>query len=423
MCVLLPFPNNPDASLEARGVDSQSHADGGRSAQAVSRSPSCMLCAPAGAVTYAKGVDVSNWQATVDWLQVGDDGYTFMFAKASEGHHVHRHHVSGEPRRCDGRRACTSARTTSRARRDERRHDRPRAPSRRPTTSSTSRSRRPATSLRARPRGERRPLASQSRQVDAGVGERGRSPHRRERDDLRVARLLEDVARRHTGLCGNRQPAVDRALDEGRVADRARLELERARLDVLAVDVVPDGAGLREVRRRRPCRRADRRPVRDQARIRPGAPSSSTPPTIVGTAKAGGKLAGLPGTWAGGKPVAFSYQWQSCDAAGAGCSPIAGANLETYTPTTVRRRPCAVARRHRCGPARQRGRVDGAHARRRAGRIGHATAPAVVTAPQVTGEAQVGQTLTAAVGSWTGSPTTFAFHGAAATPAARRARP
>jgi hypothetical protein len=32
-----------------------------------------------------------------------------------------------------------------------------------------------------------------------------------------------------------------------------------------------------------------------------------------------------------------------------------------------------------------------------------------VTAPQVTGEAQVGQTLTAAVGSWTGSPSSFAF--------------
>src|SRR5665213_260946 len=44
-----------------------------------------LLAAPAGAATYAKGVDVSNWQATVDWLQVGDDGYTFMFAKASEG--------------------------------------------------------------------------------------------------------------------------------------------------------------------------------------------------------------------------------------------------------------------------------------------------------------------------------------------------
>ncbi|HEX7525125.1 MAG TPA: glycoside hydrolase family 25 protein, partial [Gaiellaceae bacterium] len=43
------------------------------------------LCAPAAAATFAKGVDVSNWQGAVDWLQVGDDGYSFMFAKATEG--------------------------------------------------------------------------------------------------------------------------------------------------------------------------------------------------------------------------------------------------------------------------------------------------------------------------------------------------
>jgi GH25 family lysozyme M1 (1,4-beta-N-acetylmuramidase) len=43
------------------------------------------LCAPSGAATYAKGVDVSNWQGTIDWLQVGDAGNSFMFAKATEG--------------------------------------------------------------------------------------------------------------------------------------------------------------------------------------------------------------------------------------------------------------------------------------------------------------------------------------------------
>src|SRR3569833_1382258 len=37
------------------------------------------------AATYAKGVDVSNYQGSVDWLQVAGDGYTFAFAKASEG--------------------------------------------------------------------------------------------------------------------------------------------------------------------------------------------------------------------------------------------------------------------------------------------------------------------------------------------------
>jgi hypothetical protein len=140
-----------------------------------------------------------------------------------------------------------------------------------------------------------------------------------------------------------------------------------------------------------------------------GSPTSSTPPTIVGTAKAGAKLAGVPGIWSGGKPLAFSYQWQSCDASGAGCAPIPGATLETYTPTTANVGHALTLAVTAVAP---RGSATASTpptlAIAPAG-SGIATAPAVVTAPQVTGEAQVGQTLTAAVGSWTGAPTTFAF--------------
>ena len=32
------------------------------------------LCAPAGAATLAKGIDVSHWQGPIDWLQVAGDG-------------------------------------------------------------------------------------------------------------------------------------------------------------------------------------------------------------------------------------------------------------------------------------------------------------------------------------------------------------
>src|SRR3954447_22015726 len=42
------------------------------------------LAGPAQAATYAKGVDVSNWNGSIDWLQVADDGNTFVFAKATE---------------------------------------------------------------------------------------------------------------------------------------------------------------------------------------------------------------------------------------------------------------------------------------------------------------------------------------------------
>jgi GH25 family lysozyme M1 (1,4-beta-N-acetylmuramidase) len=140
-----------------------------------------------------------------------------------------------------------------------------------------------------------------------------------------------------------------------------------------------------------------------------GLPAASTPPTILGTAKAGTKLAGVPGIWSGGKPVAFRYQWQSCDASGVGCIPITGATLETYTPTTadvghaLTLAVTAVATRGSTGAS-----TPPTLAVAPAG-SGTVTAPAVVAAPQLTGQAQVGQTLTAAVGTWTGSPTTFAF--------------
>jgi len=66
-----------------------------------------------------------------------------------------------------------------------------------------------------------------------------------------------------------------------------------------------------------------------------GLPVAATPPTVVGTPQAGRLLAALPGNWRGGKPVSFGYQWQSCDAAGRGCGPIAGATGETYTPVSL----------------------------------------------------------------------------------------
>jgi GH25 family lysozyme M1 (1,4-beta-N-acetylmuramidase) len=139
-----------------------------------------------------------------------------------------------------------------------------------------------------------------------------------------------------------------------------------------------------------------------------GAPSIASPPTIVGTAQTTKTLAGVPGTWAGGKPVTFVYQWQRCDAAGANCVPIVGATSETYIPVT-----------DDVGHAL----VLGVTAQTAAGAAvasspptvavvaggGSATRPAATSAPTVIGTAQAGQTLTTSVGTWTGAPTSFAY--------------
>jgi GH25 family lysozyme M1 (1,4-beta-N-acetylmuramidase) len=138
-----------------------------------------------------------------------------------------------------------------------------------------------------------------------------------------------------------------------------------------------------------------------------GAPASATPPTIVGTVRAGAKLAAVPGTWNGGKPVAFTYQWQSCDGAGANCAPISGATLETYTPSSnevghtivvaVTATTKALAAAASSAPTTPVAAASGA------------TVPAVVASPQLSGTAVAGSTLTATTGTWSGSPTEYAF--------------
>ncbi|HET8894023.1 MAG TPA: GH25 family lysozyme [Gaiellaceae bacterium] len=140
-----------------------------------------------------------------------------------------------------------------------------------------------------------------------------------------------------------------------------------------------------------------------------GLPVQSVPPTIVGAAQSGKVLAGVPGVWTGGKPVAFLYQWLRCDAAGANCISITNATAEKYTP----------------------GIDDVGHAlvltvtTQSAGGVASASSPPTVavgaagttspsrpmstSAPTVSGTVQAGQVLTSSVGTWTGSPTSFAY--------------
>jgi GH25 family lysozyme M1 (1,4-beta-N-acetylmuramidase) len=135
-----------------------------------------------------------------------------------------------------------------------------------------------------------------------------------------------------------------------------------------------------------------------------GAPSPGTPPTVLGTPRAGVKLAAVPGSWNGGKPVAFAYQWLSCNGA---CTAIPGATLETYTPTaaqvgkTLRVSVTATAR---AGVATATSAATTVVAA-----ASGATPPAVTVAPVVTGTPQVGQMLTVSTGTWTGAPTAYGY--------------
>src|SRR3979411_2707695 len=44
-----------------------------------------LLSAPAGAATFAKGIDVSHYNGAIDWTQVATASYRFVYTKATEG--------------------------------------------------------------------------------------------------------------------------------------------------------------------------------------------------------------------------------------------------------------------------------------------------------------------------------------------------
>ena len=129
-----------------------------------------------------------------------------------------------------------------------------------------------------------------------------------------------------------------------------------------------------------------------------GPPVKETAPGIKGKALDGGKLKASGGTWAGEKPIAHTFAWERCDAAGASCEPIGGASASAYraTPPDVGHRLVAV--------------VTASNA---AGSEEARSAPSAVIAPMgpkhhgkptLSGEAVDGRVLTVGTGTWRGTP-------------------
>ena len=140
-----------------------------------------------------------------------------------------------------------------------------------------------------------------------------------------------------------------------------------------------------------------------------GVPQLSTPPTIVGAPVAGQLLAAVPGTWQGGKPLTFTYQWRSCDAAGANCTAIPSATGESYRPagTDVGHSLKVVVTA--ASEAGQATAVTAPTAAVAPAGTSTSAQPTNLKPPLIAGEAQVGQVLTSSVGTWTGSPTKFTY--------------
>jgi hypothetical protein len=131
---------------------------------------------------------------------------------------------------------------------------------------------------------------------------------------------------------------------------------------------------------------------------RPGngeaAATAPPAPTISGTPQEGQTLtasdSGGPYTWA----------WERCDTSGNGCSAIAGATASTYTLASA-----DVGHTIRVTATDGSGSTESAPT----AVVANAAAPKNTAPPTISGTAQVGSTLTASQGTWSGNPTKYAY--------------
>jgi hypothetical protein len=134
-------------------------------------------------------------------------------------------------------------------------------------------------------------------------------------------------------------------------------------------------------------------------------PSNTSPPTISGTARKGERLHADAGNWSGTQPIHFSYRWQRCSANGTGCSNIGGATNVDYTLAGA-----DVGRTVRVVVTAKNSAGSSTAASSPSAVIADAQRPANTASPTISGPAQLGSTLTANPGSWTGpGPITFTF--------------
>jgi subtilisin family serine protease len=135
----------------------------------------------------------------------------------------------------------------------------------------------------------------------------------------------------------------------------------------------------------------------------PPPPANTTPPTVSGTAQQGQTLTEAHGSWTN-SPTGYTYQWLQCDSSGNGCTAIAKATSQTYVPAaedvghTLRVQETAANEGGPSSPASSS-----------ASAVVLPAPPTSTAPPTITGTAQQGQTLTEAHGSWTNSPTSFAY--------------
>ncbi len=127
------------------------------------------------------------------------------------------------------------------------------------------------------------------------------------------------------------------------------------------------------------------------------APSSTTSPAVTGYAIEGRTLSANTGSWSGASPITYAFQWERCNTSGESCSSIEEATGSTYAVASGDIGHTLRADVTATNPAGSASASSGATATVVSDTLGDLSLPAAGGTPDV------GSTLNADPGSWSGA--------------------
>jgi peptidoglycan/xylan/chitin deacetylase (PgdA/CDA1 family) len=140
------------------------------------------------------------------------------------------------------------------------------------------------------------------------------------------------------------------------------------------------------------------------AASKPAKPANTALPTISGSAQAGQTLTATSGSWSG-SPTSYAYQWRRCNSGGSACADISGQTSTTYAlvsgdvGSTLR---VVVTASNATGSA-------AATSNQTTVVAAAVAAPTNISVPVISGTPKDAQTLSTSNGTWSGSPTAYAY--------------